>query len=121
MFQGGQKKAKAEEATMTIISSQHYINQDIVERKMTEIKDREYVLIPCSYVGIIDGVEYAMQNDGHHTLAAARELGLEIRFSVDDDPEGLTGEELLESRYMDGDYYDVETSNPAYDDFTFVW
>lgn len=49
---------------MTIISSQHYIDWDIVESKMLNIADVDEVVIPCSYVGIIDGVEYAMQTTG---------------------------------------------------------
>lgn len=106
---------------MTIISSQHYINWDIVEQKMKEIQGQGKVEIPCSYVGFIDGVEYAAQNDGHHTLAAARELGIPVEYIVNDDCEGLTGEELLDQRYMDGDWYDVESSDPAYEKFKLVW
>lgn len=106
---------------MKIISSQHYIDWEIVERKMEEIEGTDKVTIPCSYVGFIDGEEYAMQNDKHHTLAAARELGIEIEFIVEDDSEGLTGEDLLNARYNDGDWYDVETSNPAYDNFNMIW
>ncbi len=106
---------------MTIISSQHFINWDIVEEKMAEIQNLDKVIIPCSYVGIIDGVEYAMQNDLHHTLAAARELGIKVEFEITSDTEDLEGEELLTQRYNDGDYYNVETSNPAYDEFDLIW
>jgi hypothetical protein len=108
---------------MKIISSQHFIDWEIVEAKMAELTEAEAekVTIPCSYVGYIDGTEYAMQNDKHHTLAAARELGLEIEYDVQDDSEGLTGEDLLNARYNDGDWYDVETSNPAYDVFNLIW
>lgn len=106
---------------MTIISSQHFINWDIVETKMEEIKGMDKVVIPCTYVGFIDGIEYAMQNDNHHTLAAARELGIEIEFNITNDSEDLEGEMFLEQRYNDGDWYNVETSNPAYDEFDLVW
>ena len=106
---------------MTIISSQHFIEWEIVEEKMEELKDADKVVIPCSYVGFINGVEYAMQNDGHHTLAAARELVIEVEFEIAADTEGLEGEELLENRYNDGDWYSVEISNPAYDEFDLVW
>lgn len=108
---------------MTIISSQHYINDSIVDRKIAELQaaGADHVVITCSYVGVIDGVEYAMQSDGHHTLAAARELDLAVEFDVGDDPESLTGEELLAARYMDGDWYDVERSNPYHDEITLVW
>lgn len=106
---------------MTIISSQHFINWEIVETKMEEIKGMDKVVIPCTYVGFINGIEYAMQNDNHHTLAATRELGIEIEFNITNDSEDLEGETLLEQRYNDGDWYNVETSNPAYDEFNLVW
>lgn len=106
---------------MTIISSQHFIDWEIVEKKMNELEGIEKVIIPCSYVGYIDGTEYAMQNDGHHTLTAARELGIEVEFEVTPDSEGLEGERLLENRYNDGDWYNVETSNPSCEEFDLVW
>lgn len=106
---------------MTIISSQHYINWETVEEKMEQLKGKSNIIIPCAYVGEIDGVEYAVQIDGHHTLAAARELGIEVEFDVHDDDEGLEGEALLDARYMDGDYYNVETSDLANDIFDLVW
>ena len=97
---------------MTIISSQQFIDPQIVEEKMESISSLEEVVIPCYYVGEIDGVEYAMQADGHHTLAAARELGIPYSFEISDDPEGLSGDEMLTIRWMDGDWYNVETSDP---------
>lgn len=106
---------------MKYISSQHYIDAEIVEAKKAELEGVTEVVIPCTYVGLIDGVEYAMQNDKHHTLAAARELGIPVVFDVEDDPDGLTGEELLEARYNDGDYYDVETSDPMSEIFDLIW
>lgn len=106
---------------MTYISSQHYIDTEIVEEKKAELEGVTEVVIPCTYVGIIDGVEYAMQNDKHHTLAAARELGIPVVFDVEDDSEGLTGEELLDARYNDGDYYNVETSDPMSYIFDLIW
>jgi len=108
---------------MKIISSQHFLSEDIIAAKMAELKaqDTDHVVIVCWDAGEIDGEEYAVVSDGHHTLAAARELGLEIRFDITDDPEGLRGEELLDARYMDGDWYFVETSNPVEDKFDLVW
>ena len=106
---------------MTYISSQHYIDPKIVEAKKAELVDVFEVVIPCTYVGVIDGVEYAMQNDKHHTLAAAKELGIPVVFDISDDAEGLAGEELLEARYNDGDYYNVETSNPIDEQFDLIW
>lgn len=106
---------------MTIISSQHYIDWSIVERKMEELNGSEKVMIPCAYIGEIYGEEYAIQMDGHHTMAAARKLGIQIEYEIGEDPEGLMGDNALEARYMDGDYYDVEKSDPAYDVFALVF
>ena len=106
---------------MTIISSQHYIDWSIVERKIEELNGSDKVIIPCAYIGEIEGEEYAMQIDGHHTMAAARELGVKIEYDIGEDPEGLMGIDALEARYMDGDYYDVENSDPAHDVFDLVF
>jgi hypothetical protein len=94
---------------MKYISSQRYLDPEIVEAKKVELADVSSVSIPCSYVGTINGTEYAMIADKHHTLAAARELGLEISFKVNTDPEQLEGDALLEARYIDSSYYDIET------------
>lgn len=106
---------------MKIISSQHYLDWQIVEQKMKEIESAEIIEIPCCEIGEIDGVEYAVQTDRHHTLAAARELGMEVEYLFFEDEEGLTGERYLESHYMDGDWYDVEKSNPAEEKFLLIW
>lgn len=106
---------------MRIISSQHYLDWNIVEEKMNEIEGMESIEIPCCEIGEIDGEEYAVQVDGHHTLAAARELGIPVEFTFDEDPDGLEGEEYLVNHYMDGDWYDVEKSNPAEEKFCLVW
>ena len=99
---------------MKVISSQHYLDWNRVEEKMEEIKDADIVEIQCHAIGEIDGEEYAVQVDGHHTLAAARELGIEIEFLFDDDPEGLTGEEYLDTG--DGNVDDLSGDEAYYDD-----
>jgi len=95
-----------------IISSQHFIDWETVERKMDEIAGVESVEIPCCEIGEIDG---------HHTLAAARELGIPVEFVFDEDPEGLTGDDYLMAHYIDGDWYDVERSNPAEEKYCLIW
>lgn len=108
---------------MKYISSQHFLDESIVEEKMDQLakSNVESVEIPCTYVGFIDGEEYAIVVDHHHTLAAARMLGIPYTYVVYDDPEGLTGESVLEVRWIDGEYYDVEISNPAEDKFYTIW
>ena len=109
---------------MTIISSQHFIDTTRVAEKVEALRGATSVTIPCIYVGEIDGVEYAAQLDGHNTLAAARELNIPVRFDLVEvsDYADLTGEEILDRMWMgEGDWYNVETSNPAHDDFDYVW
>ena len=106
---------------MMIVSSQHYIDWEIVEQKMEELNGKTEVLIPCISIGEVDGIEMAIQVDGHHTLTAARELGIEIKFDVREEANSLSGEDALEAHYNDGDWYNVETSNPAYEEYDLVW
>ncbi len=106
---------------MKVISSQHHIDWDIVEEKMQKINGLDFVEIPCWSIGEVDGEEMAIQADGHHTLAAARELGVDVRFTFSDEPEGLTGEDAMNAHWNGGDWYDVESSNPAYDQFDLIW
>ncbi len=98
-----------EESNMIYISSQRYLDPTIVDEKKADIEGAEMVTIPCSYVGIIEGIEYAMVVDKHHTLEAAIELGIRIEFEVNPDAEGLEGVDLLTARYIDSDYYNIET------------
>lgn len=91
---------------MKVITSQSYINWDIVEEKIENLSGTEYVELPVWTTGIQDddGEDLCILADGHHTYEAAKELGIEIRFDEMDHPEGLRGEELLEAAWMDSDY-----------------
>ena len=111
------------EKKMKIISSQHFLETNIVNAKEVALKlsNATAVKIPCSFVGKIGGEEYAIVIDGHHTMAAAKRLGLEINFETNADSEGLEGERLLEARYLDGDYYHVESSDAENYEFDLVW
>lgn len=108
---------------MKYISSQHYRDWDIVSEKIAALESDtpDHVTIPCWYVGEIDGEEYAMVNDGHHLMEAARQLEIPVEFDVTDDPEGLTGTNLLNARWMDGDWYDVETSDVTAEHYDLIW
>ena len=106
---------------MKVISSQHYIDWNIVDKKMDEIAGSEFVEVPCYEIGEVDGEDFAIQADRHHTMVAARELGIEIRFVFSPEPEGLLGESALDAHRNDGDWYYVETSDPANDKFDLVW
>lgn len=108
---------------MEIISSQHHLNAEIVacKARALELSNATSVIIPCSCVGEVDGAEYAIVVDGHHTMAAAKRLGLKIEFEISEDGEGLIGTELLDARYIDGDYYYVSSSDAESCNFDLVW
>nr|DAE62451.1 MAG TPA: Putative ParB-like nuclease [Caudoviricetes sp.] len=112
---------------MMIISSQQYINDQIVAEKIEALKASgvSFVEIPCEEVGELNGEECLIQVDGHHTLAAAHELDLEVRFvdngKVEDYDSYTTTDERLEAHYADGEYYNVETSNPYLYDFDLIF
>ena len=108
---------------MMIVSSQHYINDEIVESKKEQLiaSGATYVVIPCWEIGEVNGEPMVIQMDGHHTLAAARELGLEIRYDLGEADDDLTGEDALKAHWMDGNYYNVETSDPAVEYFDLVF
>lgn len=97
---------------MKVISSQHYINPEIVAQKMAELAEETSITLNCYTVGsdVEDG-DLVILYDGHHTLAAARELGIEVNFEECDHPEGLTGEQLLAAEWNDGDWYYVENGH----------
>ena len=69
---------------MKVISSQHYIDWTIVEQKMDEIAGNEFVEIPCYEIGKVDGEEFAIQADRHHTMPppVSSELKFAMSFSL---------------------------------------
>lgn len=91
--------------TATLISSQSYLDDAIVEEK---IAAQDFV-VAITPVMVIDGEEYQAIVDGHHSLTAARQSGIEPEFvvygSTDDDRIGLDVEAYLEAAWHDTDWY----------------
>ena len=96
-----------------IISSQSFLDDAIVQEKM-EAGDFGVVLSP---VFEVDGEQYQVVLDGHHSLAAAKEAGEEPDYEVasctTDDrvcllQRGQVNDFLL-AAHMGDDYYDTET------------
>ena len=99
------------------ISSQRYLDDDIVEVKRAA---RDY-LVAVSPEFEIDGVTMQVVTDGHHSLAAAKIDGVEPEFVVatvqDDDRTALLDtsiDDYLEVCYGDSDWYDIETGKDAF-------
>lgn len=101
---------------MTIkISSQRHIDDAIVETKRAA-KDYDVTL---GKVITVDGVDYQVVIDGHHSLAAAIADGVAPEHHVatvtECDREGIQDvEEYLEAHWVDSDYYDIETGSSVW-------
>ncbi len=99
-----------------IITSQHYLNDDIIAQKSA---DRDYDVF-VSPVFTIDGETYRVILDGHHSLAAALADAVAPVITeytaTQHDAIGLLDdpELFLRAVYMDGDYIDAITR-------TLVW
>lgn len=95
-----------------IISSQRYLNDEIVNEKL---ENNDFV-VTLSPVFEIDGEEYQVMTDGHHSFEAAKIKGVEPKFVVeetqDNDRIALIEDDIdsfLESNWVDSDWYNVET------------
>lgn len=93
---------------MRYITSQHYLNDDIVAEKSASC---DYVV---DYITVeIDGEEYRIVVDGNHSLAAALADNASPVFEHDESVQAeyadMTAEEVLERCWMDGDYIDAIT------------
>lgn len=99
---------------MTVISSQRYRDEDIINEKLDMIENAEYVEIPVvnAYLQDDKSNDLYIIVDKHHTLDAARELGKEVRFvevedelSYYEDIENHNGEAICEAHWMDSNWY----------------
>ncbi|WP_430437928.1 hypothetical protein [Oceanibaculum nanhaiense] len=103
-----------------IISSQHYLNDNIIDEKRAA---KDYgAVVTKAYT--LDGITFRVVLDGHHSIAAARldgvnadvteidgQRAMELDYIVE--TRGVEG--LLEELHMgEGDYFDVS-------DKTLVW
>ena len=96
-----------------IISSQRYISSEILNEKIDALESsRPSEIVLETWTVGIDNMEVLF--NGHHTLEAARQLEIPVRFVSTAHPEGLTGDNLLEQSWMDNDWYDIETGQLAF-------
>lgn len=98
---------------MQTISSQRYIDEDTVQQKL----DAQDFTVAVSPVFEFDGQQFRVVMDGHHSLAAAQEAGVQPEFieqdATENDKIGLLNvgkiDEFMEAAWIDSDWYDVET------------
>jgi hypothetical protein len=91
---------------ITVISSQRYLDDEIVQQKIELLRGETAISLP-----VYDLPEYncGILFNGHHTLAAAQNLGIRITYYFISHPEGLTENDLLEQCWIDSAYYDTDT------------
>lgn len=107
---------------MKIISSQRYLDEETVEEKKAHFNNGGEPEIRIAKIGEdTNGEPVYVLIDGHHAMAAVRELGL-TDFSYEDiQPvdagfaEDDTMQDVLEKMYMDSDYYWVTGENAGVD------
>lgn len=94
---------------MKTISSQRFLNEDLVNQKISH-SDFDVFVSP---VFEFEGAEYRVLLDGHHSFAAAKESNNDPIFiemdSSQHDAIGLEPGLFLEVVHMGDDYYDTET------------
>lgn len=96
-----------------LISSQRFLDESIVAEK-AENED-----FSCKYYRIsVNGTEYRVLVDGHHSYAAAKAAGVEpeldevdgqIKAEFDGQVADLGAEGWLEAHYHDAPYYHLDT------------
>lgn len=104
---------------MTVISSQRYRNEEIIENKVEELKNNNVtsITIPVvnAYTKDLDENDLYIMIDNHHTFEAAKILGITIEFEeVEDeqsyyaDIENKNGEAICAAHYMDSNWYYIQ-------------
>ncbi len=96
----------------TIISSQRYLDDDILDQK---IADRDFE-VQLSPVFEVDGEKYQVIMDGHHSYHATKAAGVEPNYYIqtvtENDRIALLDQDIeffLEACYIDSDWYDITT------------
>jgi hypothetical protein len=104
--------------TVRTISSQHYLNDEIVAAKVAAGDFGVSVSPEFTY----EGETFRVVLDGHHSLAAANEVGAEVECTeltaTQHDAIGLLASgavlDFLEVTSIDGDYYDIATGKSVW-------
>ena len=96
-----------------VMSSQGFLDDEIVEEKKDEIIAEGIQEITCpvtkAHLQDLEGNELYILTDKHHTLAAARELNIPVKFEeVENDfTESTDGEEICAEYFMGDNWFYV--------------
>ena len=91
------------------ISSQKYLDQEIVDKK---IEKKDFVVTLATISNDTD--IYQVVIDGHHSLEAAKQAGIdpffkEADYNYQEEVECIGFDNWLEQHYIDSDWYDINT------------
>ena len=99
--------------TINPISSQRYLDDDIVNAKKVELANTTEIELPVVEIDL-NGDIYHVLIDGHHRLEAAIELGINIVYNIVDSISPERSEDFLIENHYGDDYYYVNSK-------TLVW
>ena len=96
------------------ISSQKYLDEEIVNKKLLAA-DFDVLVATIEY----DGEIYEIIIDGHHSLAAAKLVGIEPNFEESDyeyqqEVDFIGFDNWLELHWIDCDWYNIETNRSVW-------
>jgi len=94
--------------TINPISSQRYLDDDIVNAKKVELANTTEIELPVVEIDL-NGDVYHVLIDGHHRLAAATELGINIVYNIVDAISQERSEDFLIENHGGDDYYYVNS------------
>ena len=102
---------------LVVMSSQRFLDDEIVEEKKEEIIAEGIQEITCpvtkAHLQDLEGNELYILTDKHHTLAAARELSIPVKFEeVENDfTESTNGEEICAEYFMGDSWFYINHPN----------
>lgn len=95
---------------MLVISSQRFLNEDIVEEKMEQLSGLTELTIGVVDIEMEeDGEALYLLFDKHHTYEACKRLGITVTFEEVENFFYIVGEDLLMQQHYGDDYYNVVT------------
>lgn len=98
---------------MKIISSQRFLDFEIVDNKIEEMvtNNIKKIVLPIIDAEItdLDSDPLYILIDGHHRKEAAEEIGIEIEYAETENCYELTEDSLLTACWIDSDWYYIET------------
>lgn len=112
-----EEEAEVKADQPVVMSSQRFLDDEIVEEKKDEIIAKGIQEITCpvtkAHLQDLEGNELYILTDKHHTLAAARELNIPVKFEeVENDfTESTDGEEICAEYFMGDNWFYVNHPN----------